>query len=37
MVRSGVCVEKHLDGVVETIGVSFVSPGKLVNAKTEKD
>lgn len=36
-VRSGVFVEKHLDGVVETIGVSFVSPGKSVNAKTEKE
>lgn len=36
-VRSGVFVEKHLDGVVETIRVSFVSPGKSVNAKTEKE
>ena len=36
-VRSGVFVEKHLDGVVETTGVSFVSPGKSVNAKTEKE
>lgn len=36
-VRSGVFVEKRLDGVVETIGVSFVSSGKSVNAKTEKE